>query len=84
MMCVPTKAFSSLNEKLSVSVLLQQMTKGMMDKTLHWEFVESVEQPKIVTAAGGAVVSKDNAFGQLTVRFHTLQVPYTISICSML
>lgn len=50
-----------------------QMTKGMMDKTLHWEFVESVEQPKIVTAAGGAVISKDNTFGQLTVRFHTLQ-----------
>lgn len=56
----------------------------MMDKTLHWEFVESVEQPKIVTAAGGAVISKDNTFGQLTVRFHTLQVPCAISICRIL
>ncbi|XP_078331756.1 large ribosomal subunit protein mL45-like [Crassostrea virginica] len=50
-----------------------QMTKGMMDKTLQWEFIESLEQPKVVSAGVGSVLSKDNIFGQLTVRFHTLQ-----------
>ncbi|XP_055998521.1 39S ribosomal protein L45, mitochondrial-like isoform X2 [Ostrea edulis] len=50
-----------------------QMTKGMHDKTIEWEFVESMEQPKIVNAAAGHLGTKDNSYAQFTVRFHTLQ-----------
>ncbi|XP_061178668.1 large ribosomal subunit protein mL45-like [Saccostrea echinata] len=50
-----------------------QMTNGMYDKTLQWEFIESVEQPRIVNVAAGDLLVKDNAYAQITVRFHTLQ-----------
>lgn len=53
------------------------MTKGMHDKTIEWEFVESMEQPKIVNAAAGHLGTKDNSYAQFTVRFHTLQVSQT-------
>ncbi|XP_062580292.1 large ribosomal subunit protein mL45-like [Saccostrea cucullata] len=50
-----------------------QMTNGMYDKTLQWEFIESMEQPRIVNVAGGDLLVKDNTYAQITVRFHTLQ-----------
>ncbi|CAB3233111.1 unnamed protein product [Arctia plantaginis] len=42
-------------------------------KTIRWKFIESLEPPTIVHARCTDVVSKENIFGQITVRFHTRQ-----------
>ena len=43
-------------------------------KTIHWKFIKSIEPPKVVHARHAEIVSKDNIFGQVTVRFHTQQI----------
>jgi len=42
-------------------------------KTIHWNFIKSIEPPRVVHARHQEVVTKENMFGQLTVRFHTQQ-----------
>ncbi|XP_049885706.1 probable 39S ribosomal protein L45, mitochondrial [Pectinophora gossypiella] len=42
-------------------------------KTIRWKFLESLEPPRVVHARCTDVVSKENIFGQVTVRFHTRQ-----------
>merc|ERR1711915_588954 len=42
-------------------------------KTIRWEFLKSLEPPRVVHARTGEVVEKKNLFAQLTVRFHTQQ-----------
>lgn len=42
-------------------------------KTIRWKFLESLEPPRIVHARCTDVISKENIFGQVTVRFHTRQ-----------
>jgi len=44
------------------------------NKTMNWKFLKSVELPRIVHARCTDVITKENIFGQLTVRFHTQQV----------
>ncbi|XP_053615959.1 large ribosomal subunit protein mL45 [Plodia interpunctella] len=42
-------------------------------KTIRWKFLESLEPPRVVHARCTDIVSKENVFGQVTVRFHTRQ-----------
>lgn len=42
-------------------------------KTIRWNFIESLEPPRIVHARCTDVINKENIFGQVTVRFHTRQ-----------
>ncbi|XP_013195051.2 large ribosomal subunit protein mL45 [Amyelois transitella] len=42
-------------------------------KTIRWKFLESLEPPRVVHARCTDIVTKDNIFGQVTVRFHTRQ-----------
>ncbi|CAK1545412.1 unnamed protein product [Leptosia nina] len=42
-------------------------------KTIRWKFLESLEPPRVVHARCTDVISKENIFAQLTVRFHTRQ-----------
>ncbi|KAJ0172061.1 hypothetical protein K1T71_012034 [Dendrolimus kikuchii] len=42
-------------------------------KTIHWKFLDSLEPPRVVHARCTDVVTKENIFGQITVRFHTRQ-----------
>ncbi|KAL0818737.1 hypothetical protein ABMA28_008068 [Loxostege sticticalis] len=44
-----------------------------LHKTIHWKFLESLEPPRVVHARCTDVISKENIFGQVTVRFHTRQ-----------
>lgn len=50
------------------------MTYNMMNKTIHWKFLESLEPARLVHARTTDMISKENVFAQLTVRFHTQQV----------
>ncbi|XP_068607595.1 large ribosomal subunit protein mL45 isoform X2 [Brachionichthys hirsutus] len=50
-----------------------EMTRGNRYKTIRWTFVESIEPPKIVHARYTEMVSKQNLYGQVTVRMHSRQ-----------
>ncbi|XP_067003574.1 large ribosomal subunit protein mL45 [Anabrus simplex] len=51
-----------------------EMKYNTRDKTIHWKFIKSLEPPRVVHARCTDIISKDNIFAQLTVRFHTQQV----------
>ncbi|XP_065335235.1 large ribosomal subunit protein mL45 isoform X1 [Cloeon dipterum] len=50
-----------------------EMTENAKYKTVSWKFHQSLSPPKVVHARTNSVVSKDNLFAQVTVRFHTQQ-----------
>lgn len=43
-------------------------------KTVKWEFLKSLEPPQVVQVRTQDVLSKNNHFAQVTVRFHSQQV----------
>ncbi|XP_014467772.1 PREDICTED: probable 39S ribosomal protein L45, mitochondrial [Dinoponera quadriceps] len=51
-----------------------KMIHNMMDKTIHWKFLESLEPARVVHARNTDVITKENIFAQITVRFHTQQI----------
>lgn len=50
-----------------------EMFHNIKDKTLRWKFIKSLEPPKVIHARCTEMISKENIFGQITVRFHTQQ-----------
>lgn len=51
-----------------------EMMHNVRDKTIHWKFLKSLEPPRVVHARCTDIVTKENIFGQVTVRFHTQQI----------
>lgn len=51
-----------------------ELIHNIDNKTIHWKFLKSIELPRIVHARNTDVITKENVFAQLTVRFHTQQV----------
>lgn len=51
-----------------------EMMWNVKYKTIRWKFLKSLETPRVVHARCTDVVSKENIFAQVTVRFHTQQV----------
>uniref|UniRef100_A0A3P8X3K9 Large ribosomal subunit protein mL45 n=1 Tax=Cynoglossus semilaevis TaxID=244447 RepID=A0A3P8X3K9_CYNSE len=49
------------------------MTRGNRLKTIRWAFVESLEPPRVVHSRCPDMISKDNLYGQVTVRMHSKQ-----------
>jgi len=49
------------------------MTDDTRKCTLRWQFIKSLEAPRVVHARCTEVITKDNIFAQVTVRFHTQQ-----------
>ncbi|GAB0088615.1 Probable 39S ribosomal protein L45, mitochondrial [Sergentomyia squamirostris] len=43
-------------------------------KTIHWKFLKSLDYPRVVHARCTDMITKDNIFAQVTVRFHTQQI----------
>ncbi|XP_054260513.1 probable 39S ribosomal protein L45, mitochondrial [Macrosteles quadrilineatus] len=50
-----------------------QMIHNVEDKTIHWKMIGLLDPPRLVQARTVEIISKDNLFCQLTVRFHTQQ-----------
>merc|ERR1719184_273018 len=50
------------------------MTDELRKCTLRWQFLKSLEAPRVVHARCTDVITKDNIFSQVTVRFHTQQI----------
>lgn len=42
-------------------------------KTIHWNYIKALEPPRVVHARHAEILTKDNMYGQLTVRFHSQQ-----------
>lgn len=68
-----------INDKYKVREFVSEraypeMMQNIKYKTINWIFVKSLEVPRVVHARCTDVISKDNIFGQVTVRFHTQQV----------
>lgn len=51
-----------------------EMMHNVKDKTIHWRFLQSLEPPRVVHARVTEVITKENQFAQVTVRFHTQQM----------
>ncbi|ESO96403.1 hypothetical protein LOTGIDRAFT_159809 [Lottia gigantea] len=49
-----------------------EITTGLLYKTLHWEFMETVQPPKVVLVRV-MEIPQFGEFAQITVRFHTKQ-----------
>lgn len=43
-------------------------------KTIRWKYLKDIELPRIVQARTTEIITKENSFAQVTVRFHTQQV----------
>lgn len=50
-----------------------EMRHNVHDKTIRWKFLKSLELPYVIHARCTELISKENIFGQVTVRFHTQQ-----------
>ncbi|XP_044740130.1 probable 39S ribosomal protein L45, mitochondrial [Chrysoperla carnea] len=51
-----------------------EIIHNIKNKTINWKFLKSIEPPRLVHARCTDVVSKENMFAQVTVRFHTQQL----------
>lgn len=50
-----------------------EMRHNIHDKTIRWKFLKSLELPHVIHARTTDVITKENIFAQVTVRFHTQQ-----------
>ena len=64
---------TDLLHKYATEKAYPEMINMAKRKTIHWNFIKSLEPPKVVHARHAEIVSKENFFGQVTVRFHTQQ-----------
>lgn len=51
-----------------------EVIHNIKNKTIHWKFIKDIELPRIVQARCTDIITKENIFAQITVRFHTQQV----------
>ncbi|XP_060536157.1 large ribosomal subunit protein mL45 [Cylas formicarius] len=51
-----------------------EVTHNIHNKTIHWKYIKDIESPRIVHARCTDVVTKENIFAQVTIRFHTQQI----------
>ena len=62
-----------LLHKYATEKAYPEMMNMLKRKTIHWRFIKSLEPASVVHARHSEIVSKDNMFAQVTVRFHTQQ-----------
>ncbi|XP_077993647.1 large ribosomal subunit protein mL45-like [Glandiceps talaboti] len=49
------------------------IVRGFRYKTIRWNWLESIEKPKVVHVRCSDMITKGNTYGQVTVRFHSKQ-----------
>ncbi|XP_057657830.1 probable 39S ribosomal protein L45, mitochondrial [Diorhabda carinulata] len=50
-----------------------EVMHNVQNKTIRWKFIKDIELPRVVQARCTEVITKENIFAQITVRFHTQQ-----------
>ncbi|KAJ8962543.1 hypothetical protein NQ318_000935 [Aromia moschata] len=51
-----------------------EVMHNIESKTIHWKYIKNIELPRVVQARCTDIISKENIFAQITVRFHTQQI----------
>ncbi|KAL8599772.1 hypothetical protein ACOMHN_040482 [Nucella lapillus] len=51
-----------------------EMVHGLDTKTVRWQFVQSLDSPRVVHVRTTEMMNKDNLYAQVTVRLHTQQI----------
>lgn len=51
-----------------------EVMHNIENKTIHWKYIKDIELPRIVHARHTEVITKENLFAQVTVRFNTQQM----------
>lgn len=59
--------------KFATEKAYPEMMNMAKRKTIRWNFIKSLEPPRVLHARHAEILSKENMFGQLTVRFNTQQ-----------
>ncbi|KAH7950948.1 hypothetical protein HPB52_003261 [Rhipicephalus sanguineus] len=71
------KALANRDEEKLQDLVTEHCYPIMMEnierKTLRWQFVRSLEPPRAVHVRCTDMISKENLFGQITMRFHSQQ-----------
>lgn len=53
-----------------------EIIHNILRNTIRWKYLKEIELPRVVQARCTDILTKENIFAQLTVRFHTQQVPF--------
>lgn len=71
------KALAEKNEDKLHEMVTEKCYPEMMyhaeNKTIRWNFIQSLEPPRVVHIRCADLITKENMFAQMTVRFHTQQ-----------
>jgi len=71
------KALAERNEdklhELATEKAYPEMIENIKNKTIVWNFIQCLEPPRIVHIRTNEMMSKNELFGQVTVRLHTQQ-----------
>ncbi|KAB0795662.1 hypothetical protein PPYR_09723 [Photinus pyralis] len=51
-----------------------EILNNIANKTIRWKFLKNIELPRVAHARCTDVITKENIFAQITVRFHSQQV----------
>lgn len=51
-----------------------EVMHNIHNKTIRWKYIRDIELPRVVQARCTEIITKENIFAQVTVRFHTQQV----------
>ncbi|KAL1461281.1 hypothetical protein WDU94_013195 [Cyamophila willieti] len=52
---------------------LPEVLSNLKNKTIHWKYIKSIEPPRVAHVRCAEILSKENQFAQITVRFHSQQ-----------
>jgi len=72
------KALSEKKTKELHELVTEDMYPKIMNNmdrvTIYWDFIKSLEPPRVVHVRQGDILAKDNTFAQVTVRFFSQQI----------
>lgn len=71
--CMVTKDQNKIRDYVTERAF-PEIIHNIRDKTIVWKMLESIELPRVVHSRCTDVITKENVFAQITVRFHTKQV----------
>jgi large subunit ribosomal protein L45 len=60
-------------KQLVTERIYPEMRDNTQNKTVRWKYIKSLEPPKLLHARCTEMITKQNVFAQITVRFHTQQ-----------
>ena len=71
---IPSRRNEDELHRYATEKVFPEMMNNVSRKTLHWEFIKSLEPPRVVQVRTQDVLTKNNVFAQITVRFNSQQV----------